>query len=73
MLTIVSVWKCPQTSCCCLLQHDMFDLLLHLRQAPQRFAAMRPGARFRSWQLVWSELDARCSPNSPDYDPCTQF
>jgi len=55
------------------MQNDMFDLLFELRKSPGRFTHMAPGEWYKSWQLVWSEVDAKCSNNSPPYNPCEEF
>lgn len=54
-------------------QNDMFDLLLELRTSPDRFAHMVPGEWYKSWQLVWSEVNEKCSTDAPPYNPCEEF
>ena len=43
-----------------LLQKDMLDLVLTMRQTPQIFLDMPVGEWFHSWQLIWRE-------NPPNY------
>lgn len=50
----------------------MFDLLFELRENPVAFVSMKPGQRYKSWQLIWSEVDSKCSNERP-YDPCKLF
>ena len=54
-----------------LLQKDMLDLVLTMRQTPQIFLDMPVGEWFRSWQLIWRK-------NPPNYlldkyDPLHEF
>lgn len=54
-------------------QNDMFDLLLELRKSPDKFTHMVPGEWYKSWQLVWSEVNEKCSTDVPPYNPCEEF
>lgn len=54
-------------------QNDMFDLLLELRKSPGKFTHMVPGEWYKSWQLVWSEVNEKCSTDVPPYNPCEEF
>ena len=56
-----------------LFQNNMYDLLFELRESPSRFVTMEPGEMYKSWQLVWSEVDDRCSENKQIYNPCKLF
>ena len=51
----------------------MFDLLLELRKSPDKFTHMVPGEWYKSWQLVWSEINEKCSTDVPPYNPCEEF
>lgn len=47
----------------------MFDLLILLRKDPDYFHyTLKPGQRFKSMELVWSEVASKAS-----YNPCQQF
>lgn len=53
----------------------MYDLLFELRETPASFVHMRPGDHYKSWQLVWSEVDYKCSADKDkqEYNPCKLF
>ncbi len=50
----------------------MFDLLFALRESPLQFVAMKPGSKYKSWELAWNEMDEKCS-DEPLYNPCDLF
>jgi hypothetical protein len=51
----------------------MMDLLFELRETPANFVHMKPGEQYKSWQLIWSEVDSKCSTNEHPYNPCKLF
>ena len=55
-----------------LLQKDMLDLVMIMRQTPQIFLDMPVGEWFRSWQLIWKENPPDC-PLLDRYNPLLDF
>ena len=51
----------------------MYDLLFELRESPANFVNMKPGQQYKSWQLVWNEVDYNCTTNKQAYNPCKLF
>ena len=54
-----------------LLQKDMLDLVLTMRQTPQIFLDMPVGEWFHSWQLIWRENPPNCLLDK--YNPLHEF
>ena len=50
----------------------MFDMLFELRLNPERFTTMKAGEWYKSWELVWNEMDEECS-RRPPYNACKEF
>jgi len=50
----------------------MFELLFKIREDPAFFNQMKAGQSFKSLELIWSEVDSKCS-DEPAYNPCTTF
>ena len=50
----------------------MFDLLFKIREDPTYFNKMKIGQSYKSMELIWSEIDNKCS-GKQDYNPCNEF
>ncbi len=50
----------------------MFDLLFKIRENPTHFNNMEVGQSYKSMELIWSEVDDKCS-SKPSYNPCNEF
>ena len=56
----------------CYLQHDMFDMLIGMRQNPARYISQSVGSWVESWQLIWREPPQDC-PTTKKYNPCKEL